>query len=429
MAVDTKSLRRLAPKLGILALLFGTIILIKLPIRRRSATSLTFGQAGAASLELTQPTSRQKRIFTDADCTAAYPDLYHSIDRAVAYWGARNHTITEQDYHPVSQLTILVNENTEARVVSADAHTSERILSLVILLKESLDEATAAGEKLPTIEAVINVNDRTDLVDETDDTHTVWGYTQNSHEPYGGARTWLIPDHTLYSNDLQTFEQSLDYARHHDRKFTEKIPQAYWYGVTWTNAMRATLIKATAGKSWANVTEMDWADPQASFIPPDRFCDYAITLHTEGFGQSGRLGQLLQCNSVMIAPESLEWSNHYVHLLKSDGPLQNYVSVKRDWSNLEEKVQWLLQNPEEAERIIRNSLALFRDRYISTQATRCYMRKLIQGYGAVSSRPRLFKDARPDDGAYAPRRHRGTSLNAFMISSTVTEYREDKALI
>ena len=46
-----------------------------------------------------------------------------------------------------------------------------------------------------------------------------------------------------------------------------------------------------------------------------------------------------------------------------------------------------MAHPDEAERIIANSLVTFRSRYTTQAATSCYLRRLIQGYAEVAFTP------------------------------------------
>lgn len=72
------------------------------------------------------------------------------------------------------------------------------------------------------------------------------------------------------------------------------------------------------------------------------------------------------------------------------GPEQNYVLVKKDFSDLDEKMKKYLADPELSAKIAQNNVKTFRDRYLTPAAQACYWRKLIYGYGEVSWRPDLY---------------------------------------
>lgn len=45
-------------------------------------------------------------------------------------------------------------------------------------------------------------------------------------------------------------------------------------------------------------------------LTSDEFCQYAMTVHTEGISYSGRLNTLLNCDSLIIAHD-LEWYTYW----------------------------------------------------------------------------------------------------------------------
>lgn len=92
-----------------------------------------------------------------------------------------------------------------------------------------------------------------------------------------------------------------------------------------------------------------------------------------------------------IIPE-LNWVEPHHQLLIAQGPARNYVPVKYDFSDLGEKMQFLLDHPDEAERIADNSVAMFRDKYLTPAAQACYWRKMFRTWSEVSFEPELSED-------------------------------------
>lgn len=82
---------------------------------------------------------------------------------------------------------------------------------------------------------------------------------------------------------------------------------------------------------------------------------------------------------------------YFHHLLIPDGPEQNYVRVKADFSDLEEKINYYLSHLDEAQRIADNSAATFRERYLTPAAQACYWRKLFEEWAAHSSEPEMYR--------------------------------------
>ena len=86
-----------------------------------------------------------------------------------------------------------------------------------------------------------------------------------------------------------------------------------------------------------------------------------------------------------------EWTAHYYSLLVPDGPKQNFVPVKRDFSDLKTKVQYYLKNTYEAQKVADNAVATFRDRYLTLAAETCYWRRLIHGWRNVAYEPEIYE--------------------------------------
>jgi hypothetical protein len=115
----------------------------------------------------------------------------------------------------------------------------------------------------------------------------------------------------------------------------------------------------------------------------EEYCRYMFLAHAEGRSFSGRGKYLLNCNSVVISHE-LTWLEAHHGALIAEGPEANHVRVSRDWSDLEKKVEHLIDNPHVAERVANNAVRTFRDRYLTPAAESCYWRYLVREYGRAS---------------------------------------------
>ena len=105
--------------------------------------------------------------FSQAQCDAAFPDLYYEIDRAVSVWQKREHTISQDDIEiswrkdaafqvliQDSQLRILKTKNTWQ-----NEGYRKRTLYILSQLHRALLGAAAAGESVPNIEFAVTVDD------------------------------------------------------------------------------------------------------------------------------------------------------------------------------------------------------------------------------------------------------------------------------
>lgn len=102
-----------------------------------------------------------------------------------------------------------------------------------------------------------------------------------------------------------------------------------------------------------------------------------------------------------------KWFEPHQHLYVSSGPQQNVVEVERDFSDLEEKIEELLKDPERARAIAKNSVATFRDRYLTPAAQACYWRQLLVSWAEVSFTPEAWETVR------GRKRLRGVAFESF----------------
>jgi hypothetical protein len=339
-------------------------------------------------------------LSTD-QCQQEYPNLYHELVRASSFWQDRNHKIGFEDvdisWRSSGALKILIMDN-ELRILETcntfrDDAYRPRTLATLSQIQHALWAATARGERLPNVEAAIVLDDISFIPQDTN--HTVWTLASRINDP-AHERHWLIPDFNLHSSTLPAgaFTDIQRRAAAADAPITDKRQQAVWRGVTWSNErIRNSLLAATNDQTWADtaVVDDDSKDDQLSI---EELCRYAAILHTEGRSYSSRLTFLLNCGSLPVIHD-LDWRTHYTHLLTADGPRQNYVAVRRDWSDLSETVQWYLARPRDAQRVADESVRIFRERYLAPTATSCYWRRLISVYGENSFEPAVYEPAYP----------------------------------
>jgi Glycosyl transferase family 90 len=177
--------------------------------------------------------------------------------------------------------------------------------------------------------------------------------------------------------------------------FYAKTKKLFWRGgVQNSPQLRGDFVAASFNKTWADVEALKWDDEgfSSNLIPMEDHCKYMFVGHTEGQSWSGRGKYLQNCRSVFVA-HKLEWREVHHAALQSSGPEQNFVEVKRDFSDLEEKMKYLVAHPKEAKAIADNAVKIFRDRYITPAAEACYWRRLIRGYASVNSfKPQLYEE-------------------------------------
>lgn len=131
----------------------------------------------SSSRPLKQPHSDQWSFDTERDarniglsqaqCDAAFPDLYYEIDRAVSVWQKREHTISQDDieisWRKDAAFQVLIQDN-QLRVLwtkntwQNDGYR-KRTLYVLSQLQRALHGAAAAGEAVPDVEFAVTVDD------------------------------------------------------------------------------------------------------------------------------------------------------------------------------------------------------------------------------------------------------------------------------
>jgi hypothetical protein len=255
-----------------------------------------------------------------------------------------------------------------------------------------------------------------DFAEHTTSPAPIWAYSKRDAD----TSVWLMPDFGYWAwpevhiGPYQEVRRRIAAIDDGDTaadgtwvpglKFQEKKKQLVWRGSLATNPpVRSKLLKS-AGSSWASVRVIDWDDKddiRFNLLPIEDHCRYMFLAHTEGRSFSGRGKYLLNCRSVVIS-HTLEWREVHHGALVPTGPEANYIEVDRDWSELSHKIDYLIDNPEIAERIANNAVRTFRDRYLTPAAESCYWRQLIRKYSAACDfEPVLFSTGR--DGKTQPR--------------------------
>lgn len=276
--------------------------------------------------------------------------------------------------------------------------------------------ASTDDKKLPNIEFVFSIEDWT-VADDL----PIWAYDRRGDD----TNTWLIPDFGFYAwpePGVGTYSEVRRRMRdvEETRPFADKIPKLVWRGAVTPSVaptLRQHLLDQTRNQTWADVQVLDWKaddDTARNRIEIEDHCKYQFIQHTAGRAWSGRLKYVQNCESVIVAHD-LEWIQHHQHLLVSEGPAQNYVLVRRDFTDLPDKIEYLTTHPEEAERIAKNSARMFRDRYITPAAEACYWRRLVEGWGKVAWEPKFYKD----NGEAKERNWRGVPFESFAIMRTL----------
>jgi hypothetical protein len=368
---------------------------------------------------------RNNHSLTLDQCSQAFPDLYKEIDRSRAYWQQRlgpNGKLTEENWglkwSGDGGLRVLIYEGQiyiiESRGLNHFLHWKERSHATLHNLHRAV---VGAREPIPNIEFSIKINDKIDLTEEHPNT-TVWNFNRPVADK-AMEQVWLIPDFNFWAYP-RVAEAYGDFQRQaielYDN-YEKKIPKLVWRGTTDFNPeIRLKLIEQSEGKPWSDVHKVaegvdDEENTKWRINMPDH-CKYKYAVHTEGTTWSGRLKYLLSCHTTIII-HPLAYTTHLYHLLKPDGPDQNYVKCNSDWSDLPATMDNLLKDSKKARRIADNAAAKFRDQYFTPAAQTCYFRQLFKVWSEMTPEPSPWEMIKHPDGR-TEKSWRGMTYEAYV---------------
>ncbi|KAJ5729598.1 uncharacterized protein N7483_004106 [Penicillium malachiteum] len=351
----------------------------------------------------------QNHGLSEEQCNIAFPKLFVEIDKSAALKQDNRISYKELDSRDVEDgMVRVIIDQGELYVVDYAAMpvTATRARSTLNSLHRAL-KAYPNRYHLPSIEFVLTTED---FAEDPSGPGPVWAYSKRD----GDNSVWLMPDFGYWAwpevqiGPYQEVRRRIaaiddgeilpDGTVSPGLAFQDKKKQLVWRGSLATNpGVRSKLLKSAAGSSWASVRVIDWDDEndlRFNLLAIEDHCRYMFVAHTEGRSFSGRGKYLLNCRSVMISHQ-LEWREAHHGALVSSGVDANYIEVKKDFSDLSSKIDFLIDNPKVAEQVANNAVRTFRDRYLTPAAESCYWRHLVRQYAAVSDfEPVLFSKDR-----------------------------------
>jgi len=107
-------------------------------------------------------------------------------------------------------------------------------------------------------------------------------------------------------------------------------------------------------------------------LSPEQQSNHKYIINVEGNVSAFRLSLELAMRSVILLVDS-KWKIWYSHMLK---PYEHYVPIKKDLSDLIEKIQWCRDNDSECEKIANNARNFY-EQYLQKNGILDYMQKLL----------------------------------------------------
>lgn len=331
--------------------------------------------------------------LSDSQCSAAFPKLYGDIEEMTSR-RQTNH-IAKEDFdsvkgdHVRDSVRAMIH-NGELYIISGDG--LDRVYSRGFATMHAINRALLAYPNrvdLPNCEFRVYVGD---LVGQGSD--TLWVYTKPIDSDTDTL--WLMPDFGMYDwpeamigsytksrRDMMAIEEEVPWE--------QKVRKLVWRGFIFPNYQsRRDLVHVAQGKPWADVAAVSIGESDGHTIPMADFCRWMFVADVKGNSWSGGAKYKHNCNSVFVS-HNIAWREIYTGAMVDSGPDQNWVSVREDWSDVEEKLQDLIDNPAKAKQIADNSVRTLRDRYMTPAAEACYWRRLIRGYASVSFEPDFYE--------------------------------------
>ncbi|KAI2468526.1 glycosyl transferase family 90-domain-containing protein [Annulohypoxylon bovei var. microspora] len=358
--------------------------------------------------------------LSDDQCNNAFPNLFQELDRARDFLRDQNKRIKESDIQldvkndytglQHGEFHVMIS-NGELYVIKEKKGEPDRSRGLAALANMYRAITSIPDPRsLPNVEFIIDIEDRA-ARGEKDPKRIRWAWARQENNPW----LWVMPDFDgwSYPDDgvgsyTQFREDVEDIEAEYPNGWDDKEDKLCWRGSLAVNRkLRTALVDAARGHDWNDVEAIDWHN-RSNILNMRDFCRFKYVAHTEGNSWSGRLRYLHNCDSVPIV-HKLDYVFHYQPLLKDSGPHQNYVKVRRDWSDLKAQMDGLLADPDRARQIAQESTRVFRDRNLTPAAEACYWRRMIRNWRAVSDfEPRRYETK--EDGTKG---RRGVSWERF----------------
>jgi hypothetical protein len=132
------------------------------------------------------------------------------------------------------------------------------------------------------------------------------------------------------------------------------IDKIFWIGNIKTNPIRQKLVNMES-EHFSFINSGDWlANEKTSndYVRIENHTNYRFLLDIEGRGYSAR-GKILMFSGRPLFYQERDLNEYWFYDTK---PFEHYIPIKRDLSDLEEKVIWAKNNKEVVDKITKNAL-------------------------------------------------------------------------
>ncbi|CAF0767144.1 unnamed protein product [Rotaria sordida] len=234
---------------------------------------------------------------------------------------------------------------------------------------------------LPDIEFLMNLGDYPLSSDDDPIPIISWCGSEQTHDII--LPTYEITEATLQMLSRTTLDIFALRTTHH-LPWPKKIPKGFFRG---RDSCQERLNLVRLSKKYpdlidANLTRMFFFrdqksefEPFAEYIPMTKFFDYKYQISLDGTVASYRLPYLLAGDGLIFK----QTSSYYEHFYRDLIPYKHYIPIKKDLSDLIEKIQWAKDHDDEAQQIVKRAQR-FTQRNLLPNHILCYHVQVLQEY-------------------------------------------------
>lgn len=176
----------------------------------------------------------------------------------------------------------------------------------------------------------------------------------------------IVKSRPLTPDNANSVVMKLDKVRHFtfikDRKpFTEKMDKVIFRGKTEDKESRIRFMQMYFDHPMCDLGDVSHSCPQHEWIVEKMtlraHLDYKFVMALEGIDVASNLKWIMSSNSLAVMPKPTceTWFMEGTLI-----PNHHYVEIKPDFSDLEERVRYYIDHPDEAQQIIENANAYVR---------------------------------------------------------------------
>ncbi|CAF1291798.1 unnamed protein product [Adineta steineri] len=235
---------------------------------------------------------------------------------------------------------------------------------------------------LPDVEFLMNLGDYPLSNNDNDPLPIIsWCGSKQTHDII--LPTYEITEATLQMLSRTTLDIfAMNTVRH--LSWSKKIPKGFFRGrdscqerldLVRLSKKFPDLIDANLTRMFFFRDQMSEFEPFAEYIPMPKFFDYKYQISIDGTVASYRFPYLLAGDSLIFK----QTSSYYEYFYRDLIPNKHYIPIKKDLSDLIEKIQWAKTHDDEAQEIVKHAQRFTQHNLLPNHIL-CYHVQVLQEY-------------------------------------------------